>query len=286
MRNGRRKRPVKRSIGGNIVLVAIVLLMAAFSVLPFVYAILQSIKPLDELFVFPPKFFVNRPTGDNYYLLFQRVQNSWIPFSRYLFNSVFVSVAATVLHIIVCSMAAFPLAKSHFPGKKFMSKTIVLSLLFAGEVTLIPRFVIMARTGFIDTYWALILPAAAGSMGVFLMQQFMTQIPDAIIESAKVDGANLFTILIKIIMPAVKPAWMTLVIFTFQGVWNSSGTTFITSEALKPLPTVLSQITTSGISQLGTASAAAVVLMLPPILIFVVAQSNVIETMAQSGIKG
>ena len=183
-------------------------------------------------------------------------------------------------------MAAFPLAKIRFPGSRIMSQTVVLSLLFAGDVTVIPRFIIMARTGFTDTYWSLILPAAASSMGLFLMQQIMTQIPYFFIESAKVDGANLFIILLKIVMPGVKPAWMTLIIFTFQGVWNNPGTTFITKEALKPLPTVLSQITSSGISQMGTASAAAVVLMIPPIIVFVAAQSNVIETMAQSGIKG
>lgn len=282
---GKMRKPVKRSVFGNLVMIFLILLLAAFSALPFIYAILQSIKPLDELFVFPPKFFVNRPTTDNYYLLFQRVQNSWVPFTRYLFNSLFVSVVSTFFHVIVCSMAAFPLAKSKFPFRKAISKIIVLSLLFAGEVTTIPKFILMARTGFIDTYWALILPTIAGSMGLFLMQQFMSQIPDEIIEAGKVDGASLTMILWKIVMPSVKPAWLTLVIFTFQAVWNNTGTTFITNESLKMLPTVLQQITASGISQMGTASAAAVVLMVPPILVYVLTQSSVIETMAQSGIK-
>ena len=279
------KKPVKRSIGGNIALIALLLILGAFSALPFVYSILQSLKPLDELFVFPPRFFVVRPTSDNYYLLWTSVQESWVPFTRYLFNSIFVSVTATALHVILSSMAAFPLAKSNFPGRNAISKLIVLSLLFTGGVTSIPQFVLMARTGFMNSYWAMILPWVAGSMGIYLMQQFMTQLPTAMIEAAKVDGAGMFRILWKIVMPSVKPAWLTLIIFTFQGIWNSGGGSFITKENLKTLPDLLTQVTTSGVSQVGTAAAAAVILMIPPILVFILTQSSVIETMAQSGIK-
>lgn len=279
------KKPIKRSIGGNIVIGFFLILFGAFSALPFVYAILQSLKPLDELFVFPPRFFVINPTGDNYYLLWIRVLNSWVPFTRYLFNSIFTSVVATGLHIVLSSMAAFPLAKSKFPGRDAISKIIVMSLLFTGGVTAIPQFVIMARVGFMNTYWSVILPAAAGSMGLYLMQQFMSQLPTAMVEAAKVDGAGMFRILWKIVMPSVRPAWLTLIVFTFQGIWNSAGGAFITEENLKPLPALLNQITASGISQMGTASAAAVILMLPPILVFLFTQSSVIETMATSGIK-
>ena len=228
------KKPVKRSIGGNIALIVLLLILGAFSALPFVYSILQSLKPLDELFVFPPRFFVVRPTTDNYYLLWTNVQESWVPFTRYLFNSIFVSVTATALHVVVSSMAAFPLAKSNFPGRNAISKLIVLSLLFTGGVTSIPQFVLMARTGFMNSYWAMILPWVAGSMGLYLMQQFMTQLPTAMIEAAKVDGAGMFRILWTIVMPSVKPAWLTLIIFTFQGIWNSGGGSFITKENLNP----------------------------------------------------
>ena len=279
------KKAIKRSIGGNIVLGFFLILFGAFSALPFVYAILQSLKPLDELFVFPPRFFVVNPTGDNYYLLWIRVLNSWVPFTRYLFNSLFTSIVATGLHIVLSSMAAFPLSKSKFPGQKAISKIIVMSLLFTGGVTAIPQFVIMARAGFMNTYWSVILPAAAGSMGLYLMQQFMSQLPTAMVEAARVDGAGMFRILWVIVMPSVRPAWLTLIVFTFQGIWNSAGGAFITEENLKPLPALLNQITASGISQMGTASAAAVILMLPPILVFLFTQSSVIETMATSGIK-
>ena len=279
------KKPIKRSIGGNIVFIILLLVMGVFSALPFIYSLLQSLKPLDELFAFPPRFFVVNPTFENYSLLWMRVQSSMVPFTRYIFNSVFISVTATALQVVLCSMAAFPLAKCEFPGKQFISKMIVLSLLFNGGVTAIPQFVLMARTGFMNTYWSYILPAAAGSMGLYLMQQFMSQLPTAMVEAAKVDGAGLFRILWKIVMPSVRPAWLTLIIFTFQGIWNSAGGAFITEEPLKTLPSLMTQVTASGISQMGAASAAAVILMIPPILVFVFTQSSVIETMAQSGIK-
>lgn len=266
-------------------MIVILAAMGFFSALPFIYVIIQSIKPLNEIFVYPPRFFVMRPTIDNYLLMWQLVQSSWVPFSRYLFNSVFVSVMATLLQVTLSSMAAFPLAKSRFPGRNFISKVIVFSLLFTGSVTEIPRFVIMARTGFLNSYWSLILPAAAGSMGIYLMQQFMSQLPSAMIEAAKVDGAGLFVTLWRIVMPSVKPAWLTLVIFTFQGIWNTTGSTFITEETKKMLPTLLQQITSSGLSQVGAASATSIILMIPPITVFIFTQSSVIETMAQSGIK-
>lgn len=281
----RRRRPVKRSLAGSIVMMLFVLLLGLFLALPFVYAIAQSLKPLNEIFVFPPRFFVRNPSFDNFYMLSQLTQSSSVPFLRYLFNSVFVSVAATALHVIFSSMAAFPLAKSNFPGRKAISKTVVLSLLFTAEVTGIPLFVLMSRIRLLDTYWALLLPPIASSLGLYLMQQFMTEIPDAVIEAGRIDGASLFTILWRIVMPAVKPAWLTLVVLSFQSVWNREGTEYIFDESLKMLPTLLKQITSSGISQMGTASAAAVLLMIPPIFVFLLTQSNVIETMAQSGIK-
>ena len=152
-------------------------------------------------------------------------------------------------------------------------------------MTSIPSYVIIAKLHIIDTFWALLLPAIATPMGLFLMKQFMSQIPDSIIESARVDGAGTFTTYLRIVMPQVKPAWLTLVIFSFQSLWNREGLTYIFSEQLKTFPTILSQLSSSGVARAGAAAAAAVVLMLPPILVFILAQSNVMETMATSGIK-
>ncbi|MDD2393398.1 MAG: carbohydrate ABC transporter permease [Eubacteriales bacterium] len=278
-------KKISRSGWGNLLVLVFLLLLAAFSILPFIFAILQSFKPLDEIFIFPPRFFVNRPSLENYYLLSQLTKNMWVPFSRYSFNSVFVSITATVLHVVFASMCAYPLAKFKIPGSKMIFNVIVLSLLFTGEVTAIPSFILMSRTGMINNYLALILPPVASSLGLFLMKQFIEQMPDSIIEAARVDGSGNFRTLFSVVMPSVRPAWLTLIIFSFQGVWNREGLEFIYNEELKMLPTVLRQITSSGIARSGAAAAAAVLLMIPPITIFILSQSNIIETMAHSGIK-
>lgn len=281
----KRKR-VFRSKSGDFTIFLVLCAAGLFMILPFIYSIVQSIKPLDELFIFPPRFFrVNKPTLENYRMLSQLTSNLWVPFSRYVFNSVFATTAGTFLHVFVCSMAAYVLAKNSFPGRVFLSEMVVLALLFTGPVTAVPLYVIMAKTGMVDTYWAAILPAVAAPLGLFLIKQNMIQIPDAIIDSAKIDGAGTFKTFISIAMPIVKPAWLTATIFSFQGLWNDGGSGYVYNESLKGLPTILNQISTAGIARQGVGAAVAVVLMIPPILVFIITQSNVIETMTHSGIK-
>lgn len=278
-------KPIKRSISGNVAIFILLFLLCVFSALPLVYTIIQSIKPMDEIFAFPPRFFVKNPTTENFYMLSQLTQSLWVPYSRYIFNSVFVTITATFLHVLFASMAAFPLAKYRFPGSGIIFYIIILSLLFTSEVTGIPSFILMSRAYMLNSYSALILPPIASSLGLFLMKQFISQVPDAVIEAGRVDGAGIFRIYWNIVMPAVKPAWLTLIVFGFQGIWNREGLEFIYKESLKTLPTVLRQITSSGIARSGAASAAALILVIPPVLVFLFTQSNVIETMTHSGIK-
>lgn len=280
----RRKR-YSRSFGGDIFIFILLSLFGIFTVLPFVYAIIQSIKPINELFIYPPRLFVSKPTLDNFYMITQMTGTFWVPVSRYIFNSVFITIIGTLGHVLIASMAAFPLAKYKFAGSKVIFNIIVLSLLFTGEVTYISQYIVFSRLNLIDSIYAIILPALSAPLGLFLMKQFMMTIPDAIIEAATVDGANTFRTYISIIMPQVKPAWLTLIIFSFKDLWNKEGLEFIYSEQLKTLPTVLKQMVASGISQAGTSAAVSVILMLPPIIVFIFSQSNVIETMAYSGIK-
>ena len=260
-------------------------LVAAFMVLPLVYLVVQAFKPLNEIFLYPPRFFVTNPTLDNFRMVGQLTQTMWVPLSRYIFNSVFISVASTVGYIIIGSLAAYPLAKHKFPGRAAFSMLITIMLLFRSEVTGIPSYVIIAKLGMVDTYWALLLPSMAGTFGVFLMQSFMGQIPDSIIEAAKIDGASEWKIFGRIVMPSVKPAWLTLLLFTFQSVWGTTGTTFIYSEELKMLPVVLQQLTTGGIARSGAGSAIALILAIPPMLVFIISQSSVMETMSRTGLK-
>lgn len=276
---------INGSAGGTAFIVFILVLFGSFMILPFVYSILQSLKPPEELFRFPPRFFVVNPSLKSFTQLFTIANTSWVPFSRYLINSIFITVVGTFGQVIFASMAAFPLSKFKFPGSKFIFNIVVWSLLFTGGVTAIPTYIVMAKLHLINTHWSLILPTVGSSMGLFLMKQFMEQIPMSLIESARIDGAGQMTIWFKIAMPNVRPAWLTLVIFAFQGLWNNTGGGYIYKEQLKTLPAALSQITSSGMSRVGAAAAASVLLMIPPIITFLITQSNVIKTMAHSGIK-
>lgn len=281
----RRRIKLNRTRSGNALIFIIMLILGSFMALPLIYAVIQSFKPIEEMFIFPPRFFVTRPTWDNYRDLLDIGSSLWVPFERYVLNSVFLSVVITVAHVIISSMAAYPLAKHPFPGSKFIFNMIVTALLFSSPVTAIPSYIVMAKLNLINNYLAVILPAIASTLGLYLMKQFMMQIPDAMLEAARVDGANEFLIFFKIVMPQVRPAWLTLVIFAFQSAWNNSGGSFIYREELKTLPTALGQVSAGGMARAGVASAAAVLLMLPPIITFIITQSNVVETMGHSGIK-
>ncbi len=274
-----------RKIGGTIAIFTFLLLLGLFMVLPIYLAVVMSIKPVEELFIFPPKLYAIEPTLDNFGEMFAVLKSNQVPFSRYVFNSVFVTVSVTVLQCVFASMAAFVLAKCRFPGSKIINSIIVVALLYQSNVIYIMQYMVMAKLGMIDTYWALILPSIASPMGLFLMRQSIGQVPDAMIEAAKVDGAGLFRICWQIVMPNQKPALMTLIIFAFQAAWNIQAGTVVFNEAYKTLPTVVTQAATSGLARAGVAMAAAVFMLVPPIVVFMIAQKNVIETMAHSGIK-
>ena len=275
-----------RSIGGNIGTFIFLLIIALFMLLPLVFVVSSAFKPLSELFIFPPKLFPMNPTLDNFKDLSSLLGDSWLPFSRYVFNSLAVTVIGTFGNIIFSSMAAYVLSKHDFPGKNILFHTVVLSLLFSTVVTGIPNYIIITQLHMINTVWALILPLLPSSLGLFLMKQFMDQmIPDTLLEAARLDGAGENRIFFSICLPLVKPAIMTLLIYSFQGIWNSTGGSYIFDEKLKTLPTALNNIITSGISRTGVSSAVSLLLILPPIAVFLFAQSNVLQTMATSGMK-
>lgn len=278
-------RMLGRSRGGNFVMFFLLFVCGAFMVLPIVYSILQSLKPLNEINLFPPRFFVTRPTLSNYKKLLNLSANLWVPFSRYVFNSFFISITVTVLSVLISSMCAYPLAKYQFPGSKWIFRIIVLALLFSTQVTYIPQHVLLSKMQMINTYWAMILPPLSGTLGLYLMKQYMTALPDSLLEAAKLDGAGEYRVFWTIVMPNVKPAWLTLVIFSFQSIWNSSNNSYIYKEQLKMLPTVMSQMAASGVARVGVGAAASVVLMIPVILLFIFTQRNIIDTMANSGMK-
>lgn len=274
-----------RSIWVTIGLLVFLLAIALFTSLPFVYTISNAFKPLDEIFLFPPKFLVRHPTFDNFSDLVILFNSSWMPFTRYLFNTLYITLLGTAGHVVVASLGAYVLAKHHFWGQKFVFNMVVLSLMFASQVTYIPNYIILSRLHMINTHWAIIVPALASSLGVFLMKQFMEGIPDSLLEAAKIDGAREITIFWRIAMPQVKPAWLTLIIFSFQSLWNNNGSLYIFDEELKTLPYALQQVLAGGVARTGTGAAVALILMIVPVTLFMITQSNIMETMAQSGIK-
>ena len=280
-----RRRKPNRSVAGDLLLYVCLILTAFVMAFPIIYAVNSALKPLDELFRFPPRIFAQHPTLDNFFDLFVTMGKSWVTFSRYLFNTVFITAAGTAGHLLLASMAAFVLAKYDFPGGKTFFKLVTVAIMFTGYVTQIPNYLLLNRLGWIDTYWAIIVPAFASPMGLFLMKQFMEGLPTALIEAAKIDGATEWQVFTRVVMPNVKPAWMTLIIFSVQGLWNNRASLYIYSEERKTLVYALQQIQSGGIARTGQGAAVLVVVMIVPILIFILAESQILETMANSGLK-
>jgi ABC-type glycerol-3-phosphate transport system permease component len=277
---------LNRSTGGDLGITIILAIFGVFMFLPMYYVIIQSFKPLDELFMFPPRFYVISPTLDNYKDLFTLMGDSWVPFSRYIFNTVFITVCGTAGNLLLASMTAYALSKMHFPGRDLMFKLVVTSLMFHATVNQVTNFIIISALGWLDTYLAIIVPALAGTMGLYLMKQFMeTNVPDTVLESARLDGASEFRIYWTIAMPMVKPAWLTLIIETFRGLWASGSSIYIHSEQLKTFNYAIGQILAGGIVRSGAGAASTVIMMAVPIAIFVINQSKIIETMGSSGMK-
>jgi len=274
-----------KKAGGTVFIFILLFVLGDFMILPIYLTLVMSVKPVEELFVFPPKLYTLNPTLDNFKDMFDTLNEMWVPFSRYVFNSVFVTAAVTVSQCVFSAMAAFVLAKYKFPGSRFLNSVIIIALLYQSNVIYIMQYIVMNKLHLINTYWALILPSVASPICVFLMRQSISQLPDSIIESAKVDGAGAFTICWEIVMPNQKPALMTLIIFAFQAAWNIQGGSFVYDESLKTLPTVVQQSAESGLARAGVAMASSVFMLLPPVIIFMAAQKYVIETMAYSGIK-
>mgnify|MGYP000880083193 CR=1 FL=1 len=274
-----------RSVWGNVLLVLFLVFMAFLFLFPVIFMANNAFKPLHELLKFPPDIIVKTPTLNNFLELRVIFQDSVIPLLRYIFNTIFILVVGTAGQIIFASMAAYPLAKYRFFGSEVISRIIVLSLMFSPVVTAVPNYVIISKLGLIDTYWAIILPAFAATLGLYLMKNFMEQIPSSLVESASIDGANDFIIFWRVIMPLVKPAWITLFIVSFQNMWGVTGDMYIYKENLKTFSYALGQIARVGIARQGVMAAVSLIMFLIPAITFIVAQSNVIETMTTSGLK-
>ena len=286
LRTRKHKVVLARSAGGDAGITIVLVLLGIFMFLPMYYVVIQSLKPLDELWMFPPRFYVVNPTGANYKDLFTLMSGGLVPFTRYIFNTIFTSVAGTVGNLFFSSMAAYAMAKIAFPGGKAMFKTVRTSLMFHKTVTAVTCFMLMSTFKIIDTYWAIIIPAWGTTLGLYLMKQFMEgSVTDAVLESSRLDGASELKTFWVIAMPMVKPGWLTLIVYSFQDLWNQGASMYIHSEQLKSLNYAIQQITAGGIKRAGASAASLVLMMVVPISVFVITQSNIIETMGSSGMK-
>ncbi|HOJ10107.1 MAG TPA: carbohydrate ABC transporter permease [Clostridiales bacterium] len=293
LRGSHSTRPI-RSYKSNMTLPEVLLyifmiLLVGFTALPLVYMISTAFKPLDELFIFPPRYLVRKPTIQNFHDLVISLGSSTVPFARYIFNSLYVTVITVTCTVIVSSLGAYGLVKHKPRGSKAIFNFIIAALMFSPHVTQIPRYMVVNSLGLIDSYWALIIPNIAVAYNFFLMKQFTEQFPNELLDSSRVDGANEWIVFWKIVMPSLTPAWSTLVVFSFVSNWNDyfSPLIYITSRAKKTLPPALQTIGAGGsIARAGAVAAATLLMTLPTVIIFTFMQSKVMETMTYSGIKG
>ena len=280
-----RTHRVSRSRSGNFFMLLFILVIAVFSALPLVLSIGMSLKPINELYLFPPTLWPRNATFDNYKMLFSLINSTRVAFSRYAFNTVFITIATTAIHVLIASMAAYPLSKGRFLGKNFLNQIVLLALMFVPAIADVINYQTIVSLGWLDTYMAAIAPNGATTLGLFLITNYMSTIPDTLLEAARIDGCSDFRIYWSIVMPICKPAWLTLIIIMFQNIWGQTHTAYIYQEAMKTLPYALTQITTGGYIRAGAAQSVGVLMLIVPAIIFIFNQTKILETMASSGIK-
>ncbi|MDO5435293.1 MAG: carbohydrate ABC transporter permease [Clostridia bacterium] len=285
---GRHINP-RRFDRSQIKILLILLPLTAFMALPIVFIINHAFKPMDELFAFPPRFFVQNPTLENFTKLIKFSRNAGIPLSRYLFNSLLVTVITVVLALALTTMSAFALSKIRFRGRDMMLKINQLAIMFVATAVLIPRYLVICKLGLIDTVWAHVLPLAAMPVSLFLVKQFVDQVPDSLIEAAYLDGATDVQVYLKVIIPIIRPAIATAMVLVFQQVWTNMETSsyFINDESMKTVTFYMNTLVNAanGVAGQGVAAAATLIMFIPNLLLFILCQSSVMNTMATSGIK-
>lgn len=279
----------KRFDRSQIRILLLLLPLTAFMALPIIFIVNHAFKPMEELFAFPPTFFVKNPTLDNFTKLIKFSRASGIPLSRYLFNSLLVTVITVLLSLLLTTMSAFALSKIRFRGRETALKINQLAIMFVATAVLIPRYLVICGLGLIDTVWAHVLPLLAMPVALFLVKQFTDQVPDSLIEAAHLDGANDFQVYLKVVVPIIRPAIATATVLVFQQVWTNMETSsyFTNDESMKTLTFYMNTLVNANntVAGQGVAAAASLIMFLPNLILFIICQSGVMNTMATSGIK-
>ena len=286
------KSKLKKVTPGWVALYLFMSLLVAFMALPLVYIVNSAFKPLDELFIFPPKFLVENPTLQNFTALFSTLGGTSVPFIRNVVNSLIQTTGIVVLTCAVSALGAYGMVIYHPPGSKFLNELVISALMFSPHVTQIPRYLVVNELGMVNTFWALILPSVASAYNFFLMRHFLVSYPKELIEAGRVEGASEIRIFIKLVLPAMKPVLSTLVVLSFVANWNDffSALIYTSDEAMRTLPLALQTISggsgAAAIGNAGATSAATMLMTVPTVILFAISQRNVMETMTYSGIKG
>jgi ABC-type glycerol-3-phosphate transport system permease component len=274
---------------GQIKILVILLPLALFMALPIVFIINHAFKPMEELFAFPPTFFVRNPTLDNFTKLIKFSRSAGIPLTRYLFNSLTVTVLTVGLSLLLTTCAAFAFSKIKFRGRSLMLQINQIAIMFVATAVLIPRYMVISRLGMIDTVLAHVLPLVAMPVALFLVKQFVDQVPDSLIEAAHLDGASDLQVYWHIILPVIKPAVATAMVLVFQQVWTNLETSnyFTNDESMKTLTFYMNTLVnaSNGVAGQGVAAAASLIMFIPNLILFIICQNAVMNTMATSGIK-
>lgn len=285
---GKRINPEKFE-RSQIKIMIIVLPLVIFMALPLIYIINHAFKPMEELFAFPPRFFVRNPTLENFTKLIKFSRTSGTPLSRYVFNSLLVTVLTVGLALLLTTLSAFALSKIKFKGRNLMLQINQIAIMFVATAVLIPRYIVICKLGLIDSIWAHVLPLVAMPVALFLVKQFVDQVPDSLIEAAYMDGATDFHVYLKVIIPMIKPAIATAAILVFQQVWTNIETSnyYFNDDSMKTLTFYMNSLVNvnNTVAGQGMSAAATLIMFIPNLVLFCILQNSVMNTMANSGIK-
>lgn len=285
---GKRINPEKFE-RGQIKIMLIVLPLVIFMAMPLIYIINHAFKPMEELFAFPPRFFVRNPTLENFTKLIKFSRTSGTPLSRYVFNSVIVTFLTVGLALLLTTMSAFALSKIKFKGRELMLQINQVAIMFVAVAVLIPRYIVICKLGLIDSIWAHVFPLVAMPVALFLVKQFVDQVPDSLIEAAYMDGATDLHVYLKVILPMIKPAIATAAILVFQQVWTNMETSnyYFNDDSMKTLTFYMNSLVNvnNTVAGQGMSAAATMIMFLPNLILFCILQNSVMNTMANSGIK-
>lgn len=285
---GKRINP-KKFEPSQLKIILMILPLVIFMGMPIIFIVNHAFKPMEELFAFPPTFFVKNATLENFTKLMKFSNTSGIPLSRYVFNSVLVTVLTVGLALLLTTMSAFALAKIKFKGRNLLAQINQIAIMFVGTAVLIPRYLVVCQLGLINNVWAHVLPLVAMPVALFLVKQFVEQVPDSLLEAAYMDGATDFMVYRKVILPMIKPAIATAAILVFQQVWTNLETSnyFFNDDSMKTLTFYMNTLVNANnsVAGQGMAAAASLIMFLPNLVLFIILQNKVMNTMASSGIK-